>query len=55
MAYKERTESDELKLFRFLNNRMALPFKEKNNYLYLEKGFKGEVMFELKGWTQENF
>ncbi|MCM3692777.1 nuclease-related domain-containing protein [Neobacillus niacini] len=46
MAYKERIESEELKLFRFLNNRMVLPSKEQKIYLYLEKGFKGEVMFD---------
>ncbi len=46
MAFKERTESDELKLFRSLNNRMVLPSKEKKIYLYLEKGYKGEVIFD---------
>lgn len=46
MAYRERTESEELKLFRFLNFRMALPSKEKNIYLHLEKGYKGELMFD---------
>jgi hypothetical protein len=46
MAYKERIESDELKVFRFLNNRMVLPSKEKKTFLYLEKGYKGEVMFD---------
>lgn len=46
MAYKERIESEELKLFRSLNNRMVLPSKEKKIYLYLEKGYKGEVMFD---------
>jgi hypothetical protein len=46
MAYKERIESEELKLFRFLNNRMVLPSKEQKIYLYLEKGYKGEVMFD---------
>jgi hypothetical protein len=46
MAYKERIESDELKVFRFLNKRMVLPSKEKKTFLYLEKGYKGEVMFD---------
>jgi Nuclease-related domain len=46
MAYKERIESEELKLFRSLNNRMVLPSKEKSIYLHLEKGYKGEVMFD---------
>jgi hypothetical protein len=46
MAYKERYESEEFKLFRSLNYRMVLPVKEKNIYLQLEKGYKGEVMFD---------
>lgn len=46
MAYKERYESEEFKLFRSLNYRMVLPSKEKNIYLQLEKGYKGEVMFD---------
>jgi hypothetical protein len=46
MAYKERIESEELKLFRSLNNRMALPSKEKKIYSNLEKGYNGEVMFD---------
>jgi hypothetical protein len=46
MAYKERIESDEYKLYKSLNNRKVLSFKEKINYLNLEKGFKGEVMFD---------
>ncbi len=46
MAYKERIESDELRIFRFLNNRMVLPSKEKQIYLNLEKGYKGEMMFD---------
>jgi hypothetical protein len=52
MAYKERIESEELKLFRSLNNRMVLPSKEKKIYLYLEKGYKGELMFDQL--TDEN-
>jgi hypothetical protein len=46
MAFKERIESEELKLFRSLNNRMVLLSKEKKIYLYLEKGYKGEVIFD---------
>jgi hypothetical protein len=46
MAYKERVESDELKIFRILNNHMTLPSKEKQIYSNLEKGYKGEVMFD---------
>ena len=46
MAFRERTESDELKIFRILNNRTILPSKEKQIYSNLEKGFKGEVMFD---------
>jgi hypothetical protein len=46
MAYKERIESDELKLLRSLNNRTVLPSKEKIIYLHLEKGYKGELMFD---------
>jgi hypothetical protein len=39
MAYKERYESEEFKLFRSLNYRMVLAGKEKNIYLQLEKGW----------------
>jgi hypothetical protein len=46
MAYKMRFESDELKIYRLLNNRMVLPSKEKQIYLNLEKGYKGEMMFD---------
>ena len=46
MAFKERIESDEIKIFRILDNRMTLPSKEKQIYSNLEKGFKGEVMFD---------
>lgn len=47
MAFKSRTESDELKIWRILNARMDLTEKEKKNYLYKEKGFEGEVKFDL--------
>jgi hypothetical protein len=46
MAFRERRESDELKIFRLLNYRSVLPSKEKLFYTNLEKGFKGEVMFD---------
>ncbi|SDL92848.1 nuclease-related domain-containing protein [Bacillus sp. OK048] len=46
MAYRERTESDEIKLFRYLDIRTVLPSKEKTIYLNLEKGYKGELMFD---------
>lgn len=46
MAFRERRESDELKIFRLLNYRSVLPSKEKLFYANLEKGFKGEVMFD---------
>ncbi|WHX99038.1 nuclease-related domain-containing protein [Neobacillus sp. DY30] len=46
MAYKERTESDELKNFRSLDNRMILPSKEKQIYSNIEKGYEGEVKFD---------
>jgi hypothetical protein len=47
MFKKPRTESLKLKLFRFLNTRMELSSKDKQYYLNLEKGFEGEVMFDL--------
>ncbi|MBS4192662.1 NERD domain-containing protein [Bacillus sp. FJAT-49705] len=52
MLIKQRTEPEELKLLRFLNARMELSGKEKNIYLNLEKGLKGELWFD--NWI-ENF
>jgi hypothetical protein len=46
MAFRERKESDELKIFRLLSYCSILPSKEKLLYANLEKGFKGEVMFD---------
>ncbi|MFS0776370.1 nuclease-related domain-containing protein [Neobacillus sp. 3P2-tot-E-2] len=46
MAFRERKESDELKIFRLLSYRSILPSKEKLLYANLEKGFQGEVMFD---------
>jgi hypothetical protein len=47
MILKSRSESDELLAFRFLNTRMELTEKEKFHYLNLEKGYEGEVKFDL--------
>jgi hypothetical protein len=47
MPYKPRIEKDELKILRSLNARMNLTEKEKKRYFNLEKGFEGEVMFDL--------
>lgn len=46
MAYKSRMESSELLILRILNRRMSLPAEEHQNYVNLEKGFKGEVQFD---------
>ncbi|XJZ27103.1 nuclease-related domain-containing protein [Bacillota bacterium Lsc_1132] len=47
MVYKPRVEKDEIKIWRFLNARMTLTKDEKQHFLNLEKGFKGELMFDL--------
>jgi hypothetical protein len=47
MAFKERTESDLLKCLRILNLRMDLAEDEKQYYLNLNKGYEGEVKFDL--------
>jgi hypothetical protein len=47
MAYKSRIESGELLILRILNRRMELTAEEHQKYLNLEKGFKGEVQFDL--------
>src|SRR4051812_24237020 len=46
MAYKNRFVSGELLFLRILNRRMALTVEEHQNYLNLEKGFKGETHFD---------
>ncbi|MFL6560914.1 MAG: nuclease-related domain-containing protein [Bacillus sp. (in: firmicutes)] len=46
MAYKNRFASGELLILRILNRRMALTSEEQQNYLNLEKGFKGETQFD---------
>lgn len=47
MLLKERTESDELLAMRYLNTRMELTEKERFHYLNLEKGYEGEIKFDL--------
>ena len=47
MAYKPRLVSDELKVLRILNSRMDLTPEQQKYYLYKEKGFEGEVRFDL--------
>lgn len=47
MILKERTESDELLAMRYLNSRMELIEKDKYRYLSIEKGYEGEVNFDL--------
>ncbi|WP_042458707.1 nuclease-related domain-containing protein [Neobacillus dielmonensis] len=44
--YKPRTESLELRKMRLLNKRMALTPEEKKAYLYVQKGYEGEVLFD---------
>ena len=46
MAFKQRYESDELKILRSLDNRMVLSPSDKQHYLNLKKGYEGEVMFD---------
>ncbi|WP_342431694.1 nuclease-related domain-containing protein [Neobacillus sp. FSL H8-0543] len=47
MAFKSRTESLELRILRILNTRMELSEECRKNYSYLEKGYAGEVQFDL--------
>ncbi|WP_045519925.1 nuclease-related domain-containing protein [Neobacillus niacini] len=47
MFLKSRNESDLLKLLGFLNTRMILSEDERKQYLYLKKGYEGEVAFDL--------
>ncbi|MEH7009721.1 nuclease-related domain-containing protein [Neobacillus niacini] len=47
MLIKPRSESDILKIMRILNARMNLSEDEKKQYLYLKKGYEGEVAFDL--------
>ncbi|MEH7356854.1 nuclease-related domain-containing protein [Neobacillus drentensis] len=48
MLLRSRYESDELMAMRYLNTRMELTKKEKFHYLNLEKGYEGEVQFDLQ-------
>lgn len=47
MIYKHRTESKELQLYRFANTRTTLSQSEMQYYWALEKGYEGEVQFDL--------
>lgn len=47
MILKQRVESKELEILRALNLRMKLSEGDRNYYYNLEKGFKGEVEFDL--------
>lgn len=47
MLLKKRNESDELLAMRSLNKRMELTEKEKFRYQNLEKGYAGEVKFDM--------
>jgi hypothetical protein len=57
MLLRCRTESDELLVMRFLNNRMELNAKDKFYYLNLEKGYEGEVKFDqlLENLLEERY
>lgn len=46
MPYKKRIEKDELKILRSLHARMQLKEEDAQRYFHLEKGFKGELMFD---------
>lgn len=47
MAYKTRKESNLLKILKILNLRGNLTGDEQKYYLNLEKGYQGEVLFDL--------
>ncbi|MFE8699983.1 nuclease-related domain-containing protein [Cytobacillus sp. FJAT-54145] len=47
MILKERIESEELLVWRQLNKRLNLPDKERQHYMNLEKGYRGEADFDL--------
>lgn len=57
MFLKERSESEELLALRYLNRRLDLTTKEKFHYLNLEKGYEGELKFDLlaKDLKEERF
>ena len=47
MPFKARTVPGKLIMLRILNKRMDQTVEEKKYYLYQEKGFEGEVQFDL--------
>lgn len=47
MAFKNRTEPTKLKILRILNSRMELSFEDRNYFSSLDKGYEGEVQFDL--------
>lgn len=47
MLVKRRFSSDELCYMRYLNTRMELTEKEKQHWSNLEKGYEGEIKFDL--------
>lgn len=47
MIYKHRTESQELLLYRIVNTRATLSQSDMQYYWTLEKGYEGEVKFDL--------
>jgi hypothetical protein len=47
LILKQRSESKELKVFRALHARIKLSEADRNYYLNLEKGFRGELEFDL--------
>ena len=53
MLVKARTESLELRIYRALNLRMELPDDKKKYYHSIQKGFEGEVEFDLLTATFE--
>ncbi|MFF2448964.1 nuclease-related domain-containing protein [Neobacillus sp. NPDC058068] len=46
MAYKPRSEREELTIFRILNRSMNLSEEDQWTYFRLNKGFEGELMFD---------
>ncbi|HEU5140824.1 MAG TPA: nuclease-related domain-containing protein [Bacillales bacterium] len=52
MILKSRTESEELKLLRFLDSRMKLSARDANDYWNHEKGYEGEEKFDT--WLEDS-
>lgn len=46
MIKKHRIPSEELQILTLLNKRIDLPAKDKQHFMYLNKGFEGEVLFD---------